>query len=298
MFTKRNFPVNISIPKDIEFWCGLKFEEIAFEKILRFRLLTKNKAIMTLSIRSESLGLFDLSTQFDSKEVYVDGRKFLKEISSTNIFKGFDLELDQKNVKIITEKDTKSLDVIPELPLPHKTYPRVVLEDHRINCSEDFKTVSCLSPVHKSCQDAALSHFLTNCHVTFDTSSMCFWSTYGGVWHTIKIPFDHTDEIVSGNDVSFALAPNWLKNIPMIPEINFVAVRMDSGNNPYLFLSNGENGDSLIVPMEKDVCTVEFPEVPQELQNKLPLSRSIKISERDRKTILKNVKVQNYYVLA
>lgn len=297
MFTKRNFPINISIPKDIDFWIGLKFEEISFEKILRLRLLTKTKAILTLSIQSESVGLFDLSTQFDSKEVFVDGRKFLTAVSATNIFKGFDLELDQKEVRIITSKTSKKIPTIAEIPLPKKTYPRVLLEDHKIARPEDFKEISLLSSIHKSCQDVVLTHFLTNSHITFDKTAIRFWSTFGGAWHMINIPYAQEDEFVSECDASFAIRPHWFKNMPIIPEINYVSIRMDSGNNPYLFLSNGQNGDSLIIPTEKDGCTVDFPEVSNHPQNKLPISRSIKLSERDRKIILKNLDAQSYFVL-
>lgn len=297
MYTKRNFPVNLSIPKNEDFWCGLKFEEVVFEKTLHFRILTRSKASLSISIQSDCMGLFDLSTQSTSEEVFVEGRSFFKAVSATNIYKGFDLEIDSKNVKIITEKETKKLPIIKELGLPKKTYPRVLLENHLIHSPEDFKNISCLAPVHKSCQDDALSHFMTNSHVTFDKSSLSFWSTYGGAWHMVNIPFSQKDEYVSECDVSFAIRPYWFKNIPMLPDVNYASIRMDSGNNPYLFLSNGQILDSYIIPMEKDVCTVEFPEVPNQNQNKMPISRSIQLSERDRKTILKNIDVPNYFVL-
>lgn len=298
MYTKRNFPINISIPKNEDFWCGLRFEEIIFERFLHFRIWTRSKASLSISIQSDYMGLFDLMTQSTSEEVFVEGRSFFKAISSTNIYKGFDLQIDSDNVKIITDKDTKKLPIIRELSLPKKTYPRPLLETHMIRSPEDFKNISCLAPVHKSCQDDALSHFMTKSHVTFDKSSISFWSTYGGIWHMVNIPFSQEDEYVSESDVSYSIRPYWFKNIPMLPEVNYVSIRMDSGNNPYLFLSNGQILDSFIIPLERDVCTVEFPEIPNQTQNKMPISRSIKLSERDRKTILKNIDVPNYFVLS
>ena len=49
--------------------------------------------------------------------------------------------------------------------------------------------------------------------------------------------------------------------------------------------------------MNLDICQIHYPEIPDYIQSKQQPARYIHISEKDRKVILKNVAVKNYYVL-
>lgn len=106
MFSKRDFPTSLSFPKDTPMWCGLSFQNINGEDLLLFRVILQNGASFSKMIEKESGALFDFSTSETTNEVFVKGDAFFKALSGTNLYKGFDLELDEDEVRIITNKKT------------------------------------------------------------------------------------------------------------------------------------------------------------------------------------------------
>ena len=297
MFSKRDFPTSLSFPKDTPMWCGLSFQNINGEDLLLFRVILQNGASFSKMIEKESGALFDFSTSEATNEVFVKGDAFFKALSGTNLYKGFDLELDEDEVRIITNKKTAIKVVKPPFTVLGPNGNEVFAG--RITAPSDLESLPSIYAVHKPAQDERLSAFLSNIHVTHNTNSVDFWATYGGMWHMIHIPVTEISEsTIKTSKPSYAVSPFLLKNIGCFKEpLTKVSIIKHSEKEYLIVFTNDDGKIQVFFPMSLDICQIHYPEIPDYVQSKQQPARYIHISEKDRKVILKNVAVKNYYVL-
>lgn len=295
MFRKRDFPKDFTIPKDIKFWCGLKLVSNKADNYLDFEIITQNEACFKKRIIQQNIGLFDFSDDSYSDKVYVDGRSFFESIQSTNSINGFDMDIKEDEVKIIGSKKKSILKTVKLKDL-ELSFNEIILTEHTLVNPNDLKSISCITSVHKTAQDDTLSRFLSNLHIHLSNDSIEIWATYGGIWHTVCLKLAESDISNDLQDISWMTYPYWIKDIGCFDDIDKISIKNNQESKPYLILT-GQNTE-LDIPIKKDDCHISFPEYSFPApQSKVRASKYLKISERDRKIILKNIDIPNYYVL-
>ncbi len=288
MFTKRNFPVKMPIPKNTQFLVGIGYTDVLETTMLKFEMYFQNQSVISMLIKKETIGLFDFSPEQATSFLVVDGNKFFEAVNKTNVYSGFELEIDQTEARILYGNKYVRLKPVED-GISKKNYSKTILPDHILKNSESLNELTRISQVHKTAKDPRLNTLLSNAHVTIETDSICFWSTYGGIWHIIPCKFKPSENVFDKIEGSWNIDPVWFKWIPYISEsFQHVSVRNDSGGKTFLCLDDEKSLNQILIRIYKDECSIHFPEIPEHAQDKLRACNSLKLSERDRKVIRKN----------
>ena len=296
MFTKRHFPVKMPIPKNTQFLVGVGYTDVLETTMLKFDMYFQNQSVISMLLEKETVGLFDFSPEQATSFVIIDGAKFFEALNKTNVYRGFELEVEKNKVKILY--DSKCIELKPvEDSIPKKNYSKIILPDHILEYPDSLTELSRIAQVHKTAKDVRLNSLLSNSHIAVYNDSICFWSTYGGIWHTIPCHFKQSENIIEKIEGSWNIDPVWFKWLPFISEdFQHVSIRNDSGNKTYLCLDDEKSLNQVLIRIYKDECIIHFPEIPEHVQDKLRACNSLKLSERDRKVIRKNGDTKFYRV--
>lgn len=304
MFSKKDFPVDFRLPKNIKTWCALKYFMDGPDRKLLLKIQFEDGTLIQTVLMNNTYSLFDIIAEEDSDEILVDAEKFIAALSKVNASRGVDIEIENKEVRVIDAGTSKTLGILPDISSDiseneiHKMSCDFPVETRHLTEPTELTSLEALYSVHTTCQEKNLNTVLSNNHLKIENDSVQFWSTYGGIWHMIKLHTSFSEESEQILNKTWYISPLWFRNIQYIAKkLNRISIDTNVYGKPYLILTGDSEIERIQIPIYEDKCLFSFPKCPDGIQNKKILSLNLRIALRDKKNLIRFVNVPNYYGL-
>lgn len=304
MFSKKDFPVDFRLPKNMKTWCALKYFMDGPDRKLLLEIQFEDGTLIQTVLMNNTYSLFDIIAEEDSDEILVDAEKFIAALSKVNASRGVDIEIENKEVRVIDAGTSKMLGILPDISneIPeneiHKMSCDFPVETRHLTEPTELTSLEALYSVHTTCQEKNLNTVLSNSHLKIENDSFQFWSTYGGIWHMIKLHTSFKEESEQILSKTWYISPLWFRNIQYkAKKLNRISIDTNVYGKPYLILTGDSEMERIQIPVYEDKCLFSFPKCPNGIQNKKILSLNLRIALRDKKNLIRFVNVPNYYGL-
>lgn len=304
MFSKKDFPVDFRLPKNMKTWCALKYFMDGPDRKLLLKIQFEDGTLIQTVLMNNTYSLFDIIAEEDSDEILVDAEKFIAALSKVNASRGVDIEIENKEVHVIDAGTSKMLGILPDISSDiseneiHKMGCDFPVEARHLTEPTELTSLEALYSVHTTCQEKNLNTVLANSHLKIENDSVQFWSTYGGIWHMIKLHTSFSEEPEQILNKTWYISPLWFRNIQYTAKkLNRISIDTNVYGKPYLILTGDSEMERIQIPVYEDECLFSFPKCPNGIQNKKILSLNLRIALRDKKNLIRFVNVPNYYGL-
>lgn len=304
MFSKKDFPVDFRLPKNMKTWCTLKYFMDGPDRKLLLKIQFEDGTIIQTVLMNNTYSLFDIIAEEDSDEILVDAEKFIAALSKVNSSRGVDIEIENKEVRVIDAGTSKTLGILPDISSDiseneiHKMGCDFPVETRHLTEPTELTSLETLYSVHTTCQEKNLNTVLANSHLKIENDSFQFWSTYGGIWHMIKLHTSFKEESEQILSKTWYISPLWFRNIQYkAKKLNRISIDTNVYGKSYLILTGDSEIEKIQIPIYEDKCLFSFPKCPDNIQNKKILSLNLRIALRDKKNLIRFVNVPNYYGL-
>ena len=304
MFSKKDFPVDFRLPKNMKTWCTLKYFMDGPDRKLLLKIQFEDGTLIQTVLMNNTYSLFDIIAEEDSDEILVDAEKFIAALSKVNASRGVDIKIENKEVRVIDAGTSKTLGILPDISSDiseneiHKMNCDFLVETRHLTEPTELTSLEALYSVHTTCQEKNLNTVLANSHLKIENDSFQFWSTYGGIWHMIKLHTSFKEESEQILSKTWYISPLWFRNIQYTAKkLNRISIDTNVYGKPYLILTRDSEMERIQIPVYEDKCLFSFPKCPDNIQNKKILSLNLRIALRDKKNLIRFVNVPNYYGL-